>query len=223
MNEPRRIGRRDDPREPPRQVEPVAKALVARDRDACEDVVVAGEDLRRRVEDDVATLVERPEAKRCGHRRVAHDGRRVGDGRREVGHRQERVRRRLDEDQVGLVGRRARLVELHDVKLPRREVVEEHAVAVVRPLGDGDRPTRAEQREHDRRHRAHPRGIEQRMAAVERTERLLAGHAGRMVGPCVREAPRLAALVRPCRRPVERVAHAPTLSPPVVPETGLRA
>ena len=131
--------RRDDPGEPARHVEPVAQLGVARDGDAGEHVVVPGEDLRRRVERDVAAVLERPEPERRGDRRVADDRRGVGGRRLEVGHRQQRVRGRLDEDQVGPVGRRPGLVELDDVDAPRRKVVEEHAVAVVGALGERDR------------------------------------------------------------------------------------
>ena len=172
------------------------------------------------MQDDVAALVEGSEPKRCGHRRVAHDRRRVGDAAARSGIVRSGFAGASTRIRSAWSGSRARLIELHDVKGPRREVVEEHPVAVVRPLGDGDRPAGAEQGEDDRRHRAHPRGVEQRVAAVERAERLLAGDAGRMVGSCVREASRLSVLVRPRRRPVERVAHAPTLSPSVAPEPG---
>ena len=91
---------------------------VACDGDAGEHVVVAREHLRRRVEDDVAAVVERTEAKRRGDGRVADDRSGVRDGRLEIGHRQDRVRGRLDEDQVGAGGRRARLVELDDAARP---------------------------------------------------------------------------------------------------------
>ena len=57
------------------------------------------------------------------------------------------------------------------------------------------------------------------MTAVERPERLLAGDPGRMVGARVREASRLAVLVRPGRRAVERRAHEPTLSSVLVART----
>ena len=65
---------------------------------------------------------------------------------------------------------------------PRREVVEEHAVAVVRALRERDRLSGPKHRQHDGRHRAHPGRVEERVAAVERAERLLAGDARRMVG-----------------------------------------
>ena len=115
LHEPGRVGGRDDAGEPPRRVQPVAQLGVARDGDAREDVVVAGEDLRRRVEDDVAAVLERPEAERRCDRRVADDGSGMGDHRLEVGHRQQGVRGRLHEDQVYAVGRRGRLVVLDDV------------------------------------------------------------------------------------------------------------
>ena len=71
---------------------------------AAEHVVVTGEHLRGRVEYEVAAVVERPEPERGGDGRVADDRSRMRDGGLEVGHRQERVRGRLDEDQVDSLG-----------------------------------------------------------------------------------------------------------------------
>ena len=84
----------------------------------------------------------------------------------------------------------AGLVELDDVHAPRREVAEQRAVPVVRALGERDRPAGPQHRQHDAGHGRHPGGEEQRVPALECSERLLAGDAGRVVGPRVREARR---------------------------------
>ena len=142
QHEPGGVGRRDDPGEPAREVQAVAQLAVAGDRDAGEHVVVAGEDLRRAVEGDVAAVLERPEAEGGGHGRVADDGRRMCGCGLEVRHRQRRVRRRLEEDEVGPRGRGACLVELDHLDLPGRQVVEQLLVTVVGTLGERDRRTR---------------------------------------------------------------------------------
>ena len=206
-DEPGGVGRGDDAREPPGEVESVAQLLVTRDSDTGDDVVVPGEHLRRRVERDLAAVLQRAQPERRGDGRVADHGCRVRNGGLEVGHRQQRVGGSLDEDQVDLVRWCARLVELDDVHAPAAEMVEEHPVPVVRPLRQRDGAAGAQQRQHDGRDRPHPGRIEQRVAAVERSERLLAGHAGRMVGARVREPPRLALLVRPRGGAIERRAH----------------
>ena len=161
----------DDPGEPARRVEPLRERRVAGHRDACEHVVVAREDLRRRVEHDVTAVLERAQAQGRGNGRVADHGCGMGHGRVEVGHREQRVRGRLDEDQVDAVRRRLRLVELDDVHAPRPEMVEEHAMPVVRARRERDGRSRPEQCQDDGRHRAHPRRVEEGVTAVECAER----------------------------------------------------
>jgi hypothetical protein len=63
------------------------------------------------VDDQVAAVLERAQVHRRGGGGIADDEAVVGGGRFEVGHRQQRVRRRLDPDDVGLGGRRPALVE----------------------------------------------------------------------------------------------------------------
>ena len=64
--------------------------------------MAAGEELRRRVDDDVGALVERAQEDRRRDGRVADDDRPpVGADRVPVGHGQHRVRGRLDPDDVG--------------------------------------------------------------------------------------------------------------------------
>ena len=67
-----------------------------------------------------------------------------------------------------------------------------------------------EEREHDRRRRPHPRGEEERLAALELAERALGRDAGRVGVAGVVEVARLAVLVRPDRRAVERRLHGAT-------------
>ena len=114
--------------------EPLVVGGVAGDDRAGERVRVAGQVLRRRVQDEVGAVLERPEVDGSGRGRVDDDPGRMGSGRLEVGHRQERVRRRLQPDQVGAVGRRAGLVELDVLEPPAAELVHDHAGAeVARP------------------------------------------------------------------------------------------
>ncbi len=72
----------------------------AADERADEGVVVSGEVLRRRVEDDVAAVLERAHVEGRRGRRVAHDPSRMSGGGLEVRQREERVRRRLEPDEV---------------------------------------------------------------------------------------------------------------------------
>ena len=206
-HQPGRVRRGDDPGQTARQVQPVVKRRVARDGHTGHDVVVPGQHLRGRVEDDVAPELERPQPKRRSDRRVADDRCGIRSRRFEVGHREERVRRGLDEDQVDVGRRRSGLVELDDVDAPRLQVVEEHAVAVVRPLRQRDPAARVEHRQDDGRHGAHPGWVEERVTAVEPAELLLARDTGRMVGARVGEPSRLAVLVRPGGAAVEWVGH----------------
>ena len=90
-------------------------------------------------------------------------------GRRglEVGEREQRVRGRLDPDEVNIVRRRPRLVELDEAEPPRLECAEGLARAVVGALREPDRASGAEQREDERRRRPRTGGEEEGMAAVE--------------------------------------------------------
>ena len=89
------------------------------------------------------------------------------------------------------------LVELDDADVPVRQVRAELRVPVVGALGDRDRLPGTEHRQQDGRHGAHPGREEQRAAAVELAEGLLAGDAGRVVVARVREAAGRPVLVRP--------------------------
>ena len=181
--------------------------------DARDQVVVPGEHLRGTVERDVAAELERAQAERRRERRIADDRGRVGGGGLEVRHRQHRIRRRLDQDQVGGGGRRAGLVVLDRVDAPRAKVVEELPVTVVGALGERDRPARWQHRQHDACHGPHPGGIEQGAAAVECAERPLDGDDIRLLGAGVGVRARLAGrVVGPGGRAIERRGHGTTLS-----------
>ena len=103
---------------------------------------MAGEVLRRRVDGDVAAELERAHVQRSRRGRVADDAGGMGDGGLEVGHRQERVRRRLDPHEIDALGRRARLVELDLADAPASELVEHGAGPVVGAFCERDRLSR---------------------------------------------------------------------------------
>ena len=189
-------------------MEPLEERVVGGGHDTGKHVVVAGEDLRRRVQDDVATLLERADAERRSHRRVADDGSAVRHRGLEVRHRQDRVRRRLDQHEVGPGRWRSGLIELDEAQTPRCEVEHELRVTVVGGLSDGDRRAGVRHREQDSGDGAHPGREEQRPPAVERAERFFARHARRMVVTRVRETARRPVLVGPGRRAVETCVHA---------------
>ena len=154
--------------------------------------MVAGEVLRRRVDDEsrpARARAGRPASQRSRRRRRGRGAR----GGLEVGHRQQRVRRRLDPDEVGAGRRRPGLVVL-DVPSPQRSSSrEEHAGAEVGALRERDRragPRAARARPPSRR----PcRTRKQRVAALELAERALRRDAGRVRVPRVVER-------RPARR-----------------------
>ena len=108
------------------------------------------------------------------------------------------------------LGRRAGLVELDLAEAPALERPRSvTARAVVRARGERDRVARREERERERGRRGRARREEERLAAVEPRERRLGLDAGRVRVALVEEVARLAVLVRPRRRAVER--HAATL------------
>src|SRR5438132_1143579 len=71
--------------------------------------------------------------------RVDDDRRGMRGGRLDVRHRQERVGRRLEPDELHVCRRRPRLVELDAAEPPALELAEEDAGAVVATLGERDR------------------------------------------------------------------------------------
>ena len=184
---------------------------VAADDRAEQRVVVPGEVLRRRVEDEVAAALERAQVDGRGRRRVADGRSGMGGGRLEVRHRQERVGGRLDPDEVGVGRRRPGLVEEDVAEAPAPELGEGDAGAVVGVLRERDCLAGLEQRERDRGRRGRAGGEEDGLAAVELPERPLGLGAGRMRGARVVEVAHLAVLVGPDRRAVERRLHAATI------------
>ena len=89
---------------------------------------MAAEVLGRAVHDEVGAVLDRAQVDGRRGGRVDHHARRRGGRRLEVGHRQERVRRRLQPDDVDPAGRRSRLVELDVPDSPALERPEEQRV-----------------------------------------------------------------------------------------------
>ena len=81
---------------------------------------MAAQELRRAVQHEVGAVLERPQVDRRGGGGVHEHGRRVRGGCVEVGEGQERVRRRLEPDQIGAGRRRGGLVELDVDANPQR-------------------------------------------------------------------------------------------------------
>ncbi len=147
-----------------------------------QQVRVAADHLRRRVQDDVGAKDERPLAQRRRERGV-HDGHRAalararGD-RGDVGHHHEGVGDRLDPDEVGAVGcgqdGRGVIRRGHpELEAPSRlEPLEDVADPVVR---DGGQHHDAARRHEvgDRRRRGEARRERDGLAAVKRAERRL--------------------------------------------------
>ena len=104
---------------------------------------MAAEVLRRAVEGEVAAVLERPQEDRRRGGGVADDRRGVRGRRLEVGHRQERVRRRLEPDEVRARRRRPGLVELDEAQPPALQRPEQDRCAVVGAFGERDRLARA--------------------------------------------------------------------------------
>ena len=92
------------------------------DDDAEHDFVVAAEVFRRAVQDEVGAVLEGAKMDRCRGGRVDDHGRGMRGRSLQVRHRQERVRRCLDPDEVDSVGRRAGLIELDETKPPPFEL-----------------------------------------------------------------------------------------------------
>ena len=161
------------------------------------------EGLRRAVDDEVGAVLERPQVDRRRRSRVDDHRRRVGGRRREIGHRQERVGRRLEQDEVGVVGRRARLVELDVAQAPGGECLEQLPSPVVGTFRQRDRLPRPKLREHERGDRSGAGREEERGASFEGAELALRRCTGRMAVALVPEAAGISVLVRPDGRAVE--------------------
>ena len=105
----------------------------------------------------IAAELERAQVHRRRRGRVADDETGVRRRRLEVGHRQQRIRRRLDPDEVGARGRWPGLVEQDVLEAPALELREENAGSVVGVLRERDRRAGREQRQDERRLGAHAR------------------------------------------------------------------
>ena len=158
---------------------------------------MAAQVLRRAVEDEVGPVLERAQMNGRRGSCVDEDRRRVRCGGLEVGHRQERVRRSLEPDELNIIGRRRGLVELHVLEAPALELPKERRRPVVAAFGDRDRGAGLEESQDDRCRRSGTGGEEERLAAVELAEDVLGGHAGGVRVALVVELAQLAVLVRP--------------------------
>ena len=182
---------------------------------------MAAQVLRRAVQDEVGAALEGTQVDRGRGGGVDDDGRRVGRGRLEVGDGQERVRRRLDPDEIGVRGRSAGLVELDEAQAPPLELAEEDACPVVGIARERDRVAGLEQGEDERRRGRRAGREQERGAAVERLERALGLRARRVAVALVVVRARLAVYVRPDRRAVERL-HARDSSSRTMPRISAR-
>ena len=188
---------------------------VARDRRAEQRVVVAGQELRRRVDDDVGALVERAQVDGRRDRRVADDQARDGRAARPSSARVSVGFAGDSTQTMSASGGGAGLVELDEADPERREQPDQLPGAEVRAFGERDRRAGAGEREQNGRRRAHAGRVEQRVAALERAERFLGRDAGRVVVARVVELPRLAGgVIRPDRR---TLVAPPTLRSPPAP------
>ena len=128
------------------------------------------DELRGRVHHEVGAELERALAQRCRERVVDHDNRaallRRRDQSRQVEHVEQRIRRRLEPDQIGSVEGCDRLVDLRGIDLAQHEraigvkLPREPDRAVVRGTGNDGHSPDWHERER-RRYRRHARGIRQ--------------------------------------------------------------
>jgi hypothetical protein len=110
------------------------------------------------VQDDVRAVLERPEPHRRGRRRVDDHARAARAGRRDlllqVRKTEQRVRGRLEPDELAVLRRGAGLVELDEADAPALECPEEDARPVVGVVRERDRRLRFEQPQDECRRRA---------------------------------------------------------------------
>ena len=167
------------------ELQPLGDRRVVRADEAADDVGVAADVLRRRVDDDVGAVLERALQVRRGEGVVDDEDRADGvrgvGGRADVDHVQRRVRRRLDPDHP------RPLVEVRGevrVELVGRDVVEvialrpvdarRHAVDAAVDVRDQHDPVAGVEQVHQRRRRAEPgRVADAVVSALERGEALL--------------------------------------------------
>src|SRR6478736_1912940 len=164
---------------------------------------MAAEVLRRAVEHEVRAVLDRPQVDGRGSGRVDDDAGRMCSGGLEVGHRQERIRRSLDPDEVDTFGRGAGLVELDVTQAPTFELCEQHARPEVRALGERDRVARGEEGEDECSRSAAARWEQQSVPAVELAELTFRLGTGGVAVALVDELAWLPVLVRPDRGAVD--------------------
>ena len=119
---------------------------------------------------EVSASLEWAEVDGCRDGRVDDDGRGVRGRGLEVRHRQERVRRRLEPDELHALRRGPGLIELDVLEAPLAECLECDAGAEIAALGERDRVARLQEREDECSRRAAPGREEQGLPAVELPE-----------------------------------------------------
>ena len=176
--------------------------------DAEQRVVVAGENLGGAVQHEVSAVLERAQQEGAEHSVVDDDlrARRVGVGDRgvEIGKAQQRVRARLQPDEVG--GRRRAVWSKLTTFRPQRPSSprEQADRAPITAVSDRDSGPRLQQREHQCGCRASAGGEEEGVAAFELPEHPLGLDPDRVRHPLVVERPRRGVGVGVDRGPLER-------------------
>ena len=173
------VGRRDRARARAELEQPLVVFLAPADEDAEQQVVMAAQELRGAVQHEVRAVLERPHVDRRGSGGVHEHGCRARRGCSEVGEGQERVRRRLEPDQIGAGRRRRVWSNSRGRQPPAPEIADQHSHAVVRIGGDRDSLSLTQQAQQRCRRRGEPRREEQRVTAVELSQRGLGGLARR--------------------------------------------
>ena len=189
----RRVGRRGDARPSAAAREGARCAAPAGHGRAEQRVVVAGQELRRRVHDDVGALVERVQEDR---RRRRSRRRRRGPGARARASQSGSVSSGFagaSTQTMSASGGAPRLVELDDVDAPGLRAAPGSPRCRSRRLRRARSSCPAGRRRGRRRRGARAGRVEERVAALEPTERLLGGGAGRVRVALVEELARLAA------------------------------
>ena len=173
------------------EAEALRDRRVVRAGEAADDVRVAAEVLRRRVEDDVGAEIERALEVR-GRERVVDDQQGAGRLRgaataRDVDEVEQRVRRRLDPDEPRVADERARVrrelggCRVREAVALRLVHLREHPVRAAVDVVDADDAVAGVEQVHDRRRRADPGGERVAVRGVlERREALLERRAGRV-------------------------------------------
>jgi hypothetical protein len=160
QQQPGWIGRRDDPRVTAPFQQALGVLLTRADDHPEQRVVMAGQDLRGGVHDEVRAVLQRAQQQRAEHgvvdRHPRARGVRGGDRGVEVRERQQRVRARLKPHQVGR-RRWAGLVEADHVESPPAKLsAQQPNRSEVAAIGDRDRRPGGQRRQRQRTDGRHP-------------------------------------------------------------------